>query len=516
MLAFSRKIHLDKQTAVFFLILGLFAVGGIWLLAYSTPFGLGLNDDSIAYIAGARSIMNGQGYREAWLASNGPVTHFPPGFPAILALIGSVTGLDPVRGARALNGLLFGLNIALAGWVSWRMAGSRIAGILVAALILLNSSLLYIHSRAMSEPLYIFLTLLSFLLLDYYFENSQKTWLVVLGIVLGWAYLTRYAALSLLATMMAALLILHEGWRKRLKSLLILILSAIPWILVWSIRNRMEGGNLTNRALDWHPITLENWDLGIKTFADFLAPLQSFRRAIKQIPASFEIILFVIGLSLLIWVLYKGWPYFSRPARATRPETLSFTNALYVIAYMSVLVLAMTLFDPATKFQVRILSPTFVSLYLLLMALGVWLWRKKHPIWKPIIIIFVVGLLGMFARGQVITVQDFRKGGDVFAGEKWYASEAIFAIEQLPPDILILTNEPGVVYLYTGRPAGVLPKEEPGISETKQSVLDGEAVIVLFRVNRVDEATFNYYYQLGWGLYQTDFSNAWMFSAFPK
>jgi len=39
----------------------------------------------------------------------------------------------------------------------------------------------------------------------------------VLGIVLGWAYLTRYAALSLLATMMAALLILHEGWRKRLR-----------------------------------------------------------------------------------------------------------------------------------------------------------------------------------------------------------------------------------------------------------------------------------------------------------
>ena len=248
---FNPKLRLDKQIAVFFLTIGLLAVGGIWLLAYSTPFGLGLNDDSIAYIAGARSIMEGQGYREAWLASNGPVTHFPPGFPAILALIGFVTALDPVRGARALNGLLFGLNIALTGWVGWRMTGSRIVSILASALILLNSSLLYIHSRAMSEPLYIFLMLLSFLLLDIYFERSHNYWLVALGIVLGWAYLARYAALSLLATMIAALLILHQSWRKRLKSVLILILSAGPWILGWSIRNRIVGGNLTNRVLGW-------------------------------------------------------------------------------------------------------------------------------------------------------------------------------------------------------------------------------------------------------------------------
>lgn len=516
MRALTRKLLLDKQTAVFFLTLGLLAVGGIWLLAYSTPFGLGLNDDSIAYIAGARSIMAGEGYREAWLASNGPVTHFPPGFPGLLALIGTITGLDPVRGARALNVLLFGLNVALTGWVGWRMTGSRIAGILGSVLILLSSSLLYIHARAMSEPLYIFLMLLSFMLLDIFFSRSQKRWLVALGIVLGWAYLARYAALSLLATMIAVLLILHESWRKRLNSVLILVLGALPWILGWSIRNRIVGGNLTNRVLGWHPITLENWDLGVKTFAEFLVPSPIVRRTLSQIPVSFEVIMLAIGLSILAWVIYKGWPYFFKPAQGTRPETLSFTNALYVIAYMSVLVLTMTLFDRATKFQVRILSPTFVSLLLLLTALVVWLWRKKHFIWKPVILLFLAGLLGIFAHGQVLNVQNSRKGGDTFAGERWYASEAIYAIEQLPEDVLILTNEPGAVYLYTGRPSGVLPKTEPDISNIKEPVLDGRAVIVLFRVNKADPATLRYFHELGSGLYQTDFSNTWMFSAFPE
>ena len=134
---------------------------------------------------------------------------------------------------------------------------------------------------------------------------------------------------------------------------------------------------------------------------------------------------------------------------------------------MSVLVLTMSLFDPATKFQVRILSPTYISLILLSMALGTWLWREKHLLWKPVLAVCVVGLLFMFANSQVVAVQDFRKGGEAFAGEKWFDSDAIAAIQQLPPDVLILSNEPGAVYLYTGHPSGVLPKK---VSPPRKSI----------------------------------------------
>ena len=79
-----------------FIILGLLAMTGIFLILRATPEGLGLSDDSIGYIAGARSILAGHGYREAWLASNGPVTHYPPLFSSALALIG-LFGLDPLR-----------------------------------------------------------------------------------------------------------------------------------------------------------------------------------------------------------------------------------------------------------------------------------------------------------------------------------------------------------------------------------------------------------------------------------
>ncbi len=159
---------MTKDRVASFLILGLLAILGTFLALYATPQGLSLSDDSIAYIAGARSILNGDGYREAWLASNQPVTHFPPGFSSILALLG-LSGLDPLRGTRFANSLLFGANIFLLGLIGWRMTRSQIAGVLLALIFLFNASMFRVHTAAMSEPLYIFFSLASFLAFAQYF-----------------------------------------------------------------------------------------------------------------------------------------------------------------------------------------------------------------------------------------------------------------------------------------------------------------------------------------------------------
>jgi 4-amino-4-deoxy-L-arabinose transferase-like glycosyltransferase len=516
MLSLQEKLRMQRRTLVFILTLGLLACCGMWLLAYSTPFGLGINDDSIAYIAGARSILSGNGYRAAWLATNSPVTHFPPGFPFALASIGYITGMDPIRGARALNGLIFGINIALTGILGYRMSGSRWAGILAAALTLLSSSFLHIHARAMSEPMYLALMLLAFILLGAYFRRPLARSLILIGALLGIAYLTRYAALALLTTMLAAVLILHAGWRTRIARAVILGLSALPWILAWSIRNRIVGGSYTNRVLGWHPVTVENWGLGVSTIAEFFVPVNPWRKDLASIPGFFEGILLLAGFLLLLWVLYQGLPSLFRPAVADMPKVLPFTQGLYIIIYLLALVTTMTLFDPATRFQVRILSPIYPPLILLLVTSGTWQWKKIQIVGKSVLLLTVAGCLGMFAYGQYRAVQNLRLGGVSFANEKWSDLEAITYLDDLPQNVLILSNEPGVVYLYTGRPSGVLPKTESGITDLKPAVLDGEVVIALFRVNSTDPYTLQYYYDLGGGLYLTDYSNTWIYSDFPE
>src|SRR5512140_149865 len=116
-----------------FVVLVVLSLVGIGLILQATPEGLGLSDDSIGYIAGARSMLAGNGYREAWLASDQPVTHFPPAFPGVLSFIG-LFGLDPLRGARFLNASLFGLNVFVLGILGWRMTKSLPAGLALAGL----------------------------------------------------------------------------------------------------------------------------------------------------------------------------------------------------------------------------------------------------------------------------------------------------------------------------------------------------------------------------------------------
>ena len=157
-----------KSRLASYLTLGLLAVLGAFLIFRATPDGLGLSDDSIAYIAGARSLLAGQGYREAWLETNGFVTHFPPAFSGTLAFIG-LTGADPLNSAHLLNTLLFGVNAALLGLLGWRMTKSSVAGIVLAALFIVNDSLLRVHAVAMSEPLFLFFSALAFLCFDNFF-----------------------------------------------------------------------------------------------------------------------------------------------------------------------------------------------------------------------------------------------------------------------------------------------------------------------------------------------------------
>ena len=128
----SRLVSSRTFSLLFFL--GLISVFGVWLLLYSTPEGLGLNDDSIAYVSGARGILSGEGYRELWLVSKGYLTHFPPGFSAMLAMIGFITRIDPLRVARVMNALFFGGNAFLLGLLCWRGTKSKLAAIFLAAL----------------------------------------------------------------------------------------------------------------------------------------------------------------------------------------------------------------------------------------------------------------------------------------------------------------------------------------------------------------------------------------------
>ena len=477
---------------VSFVALCLIAATGIILVLRATPNGLGLSDDSIAYIAGARSMAAGDGYREAWLASNQPVTHFPPAFSSVLAFFG-LFGADPLRAARWVNALLFGLNAALLGILGWRMTPSLTAGVVLAALFVASGELFSVHAVAMSEPLFIFFSLLAFWMFDLYFERHHHwLWMIACGTLVGMAYLTRYAGLALVVTFIAALLILHTTWKKRLTSSGIFLASFIPWALGWSIRNRLVAGNATNRAFAWHPLTSENIDPGLRVFSDFFIPIEPLRRLIFRQPGVIEAMIALVLGGLLIWVIVTAWRYLQKPQQERTGkearEGLSFTTGLFVFAYLASIVSSMLVFDAATKFRLRILSPVLVSLLILVVVFGIWLRNRR----RDIVVVLTILLLSVSVYKQAVTFNTWAKSELGYASFQWYDSKAMDYLSELPDDVMIYTNEPGAVYLYTGRGCYVLPDRfdsatalardnfEKGVAIMQTDINNGKAVLALF------------------------------------
>lgn len=507
------NIRVTSRFAIFVALLLISAIGFI-LVLLATPEGAGLSDDSIAYVAGARSIVAGHGYREAWLASNQPVTHFPPAFPAALAFFGFL-GIDPLHAARYVNAFLFFLSAGLLGILAWRMTPSLTAGLVIAGLFVLCSDLLQVHAMAMSEPLFIFVSLLSFWMFDLYFERDHHwLWLVACATLVGIAYLTRYSGLALLATFVVALFILHKTWRQKFTSIGIFIAATLPWIFGWALRNQLVADNATNRTFMWHPLTSENLTIGLQTVADAFIPVHAWRREILKQPFIIETLLVLILGAVLVWLVSRAWQYLSgKPPLSLIPSTrakegqgagevISFTTALYIFAYLASIIASMLMFDAATKFRLRILAPTFVSVLIMLIYFGIWL-RNKN---RPLVVVLTIVFLAFSAYKQLNTINEWAKGGFGYASFKWYDAKAMDFLNELPEDVRIYTDEPAAVYLYTGRgnyvlpdrfdSATALPREgfENSLTQMRNEILDGKAVLAIFQggeVNSEDVALFS-------------------------
>ncbi len=460
---------------VFALILGLLTASGIWLLKISTPSGLGLIDDAISYIAAARALLRGQGFTRIWLATaTEPITHWPPFFSFSLATISRIFDIDPYRSARVLNILVFGANAGILGLFGYKMTRSRLASIFLSVLFLSNSALLRLHAQALSEPLYISIGLLAFLAFSCAFENSERKennkWFVLAGLLTGLSYLTRYAALSLLATFILAIVVLRPTWRKRLISLVFFLLGALFPILAWMIRNKFVAGSATNRVVEWHPVTVENAQRGLRAFFSFLVPMQDLRSSWIENYLFLAIILSIIAVALLFWLLWRGWRYFFHQEERSS-EIIPFIMALYIFGYMGSLLVSLSFFDAATPLNDRILSLVYVA-FLVILIFFIHSFFQQGKIARSIFAsALALFLLVSFVVAQVRTVEILQESPTGFASWRWRESTVMETLRNLPDDVEIHTNQPAAVYFWADRPVYRLWDEQPEALQTEDAVL---------------------------------------------
>ena len=195
---------MNKKINLLFPSLGLIGIAGLFLIIWITPHGSGVQPNSIVYINGAKNLLSGKGF-----SNNGnPITHFPPLYSIFLAITNLFVN-NLVQAARILNAILFGINAELVTLAVYLATERRFLPAACALFFFLASApLLEIHAWALSEALFITLSLVCIVLLSKYVIRPTFPLFIASSLSLGFALITRYIGLAFLP---AALLIVYVG-----------------------------------------------------------------------------------------------------------------------------------------------------------------------------------------------------------------------------------------------------------------------------------------------------------------
>jgi 4-amino-4-deoxy-L-arabinose transferase-like glycosyltransferase len=459
---------------VFFLLLCLLALVGIGLLAFVTPYGVGIYVDTLYYVTSARNLLNGIGMGR--LTGTGvykPMTHYPPLYALVLAFV-QVLGFDILDGARWVSMLAFGLVILLSGWIIWQRTGSAFFSLATAGFVMGSGVLLRTFSWAMSEPLYIVFELSGFLLLVAYFKSSRQGWLVAASLAIGLALLTRYVGFSLVAAFTLALLLNRsiKGARRWMDAGIFLSISLLP-SMFWFVRNSLVSGSLANRVVAWHPAGEEKISSLVKAVLSWgLVPQ---RLVINREILAFSLIVLGLVIISLVWLI-RTWP-----KRRCAPAQ-EFTLILSCWAYLGLLAVSLNWIDATTPLDNRILMPVYLTI-LLLLGIGMALLWQRPGFFSRLV---AVGMLFWFSYYTLTrldgAVQDLARDGQDYASLKWKNSPTIqFVREQDPP--LVYTNDVTAIYFLAGKDSVGIPNfrsSEAEFNAMRDNLRSTGGLLVLF------------------------------------
>jgi 4-amino-4-deoxy-L-arabinose transferase-like glycosyltransferase len=437
-----------------YLLILLVVIGGLaaWWLKTATPYGLGLRNDSVQYIFGARNLQAGNGYmRTSGGGELKPITTVPPMFSTAIAAVG-LSGMEAIRSARFLVIALIGLDTILLGYLVYRLTGSVMFSLAGAVLFGFSSVTQEYFAWLMSEPLFVFTWLVCFILYDIFVRSKRRIWLILLGLFCGLAYLTRYIGMTLPITFGLMLLLFEPGWKSRLISICCLVLPFLPFVAGWAIRNTLLIGNPANRTLISHIVTPEKIQFGINNFWDWLLPnsLAGFLEENQSGLYILFLILFSLFLVGICFTLVRAWRRSTAPTQATGSFLGILAVALYCLVYPAMTLFSMSFVDASTVLDHRLLIPFYLAVLILLMAGLAWLFTRKVIAWKIITILVILACVILTALEGRQKVSELSQNGLGFNSVGVRESPTIRYIRQMPPGI-IYTNKAFMVYILTDR-----------------------------------------------------------------
>ena len=208
-----------------------FGVGA--LIVDGLPVGVA-HDDGMYVILG-KALATGQGYRWLHVPGAPPATHFPPGYPAVLAILWWLFPAFPANVIvfKLANALFMGLAATGCFWfVRSRFGMTEIGAATFSIVATLGIPTLTLSALVMSEPLFLSLLLPTLLLAERVLDDDASSLraIVVLALLVGIATLVRTHGIALVAAVALML-----AWRRRLRAAAVFTAIVIVILLPWQL-----------------------------------------------------------------------------------------------------------------------------------------------------------------------------------------------------------------------------------------------------------------------------------------
>ena len=472
------RIGFSINDKVIYLLLILLGLIGIFIINYTTYWGIGLyGSDSFSYISVARSLSEGYGF---YFPSNdygySPLTHFPPMYSITLALF-EIIGLDGVISAKYLNAFLFGFSVFLVGYLIKQTTKSVSFILFGSTLLAISAIFAELYSLAMSEALFLSLTLLGFVFLNKYFFWNNWLYLIIASIILGVSALTRYVGIVNIFTGMAVVLIINRDLKlyRRIVSAFILLFISIAPILIWTLRNLLLTNSINNRGIGYHPLVFKNYLNAFHTFFMWYLPDQ-------VVLGNEKVIVFVITILFVLVISYAIFSNrdklnLSAAGRINLVQLIHPLNLIYIIyavLYLIAIYISKTFFDPGTGMTNRIFSPLLLVSLLLLINILHNFWRSKRRFLQAITILLSIYLLFFSVNKSLRALPEIHENGMGLGRKALHNSQSLKLLSELSTTMPIYNDNPYAVYFYTGRVGFSLNKFSP------EEIQESEAAIAIF------------------------------------
>jgi hypothetical protein len=448
------------------LVLALLVLSLIAIIAviYSTPHGAGGVWDSVTYIGTARNLASGSGFYVPAEVPRIAFTHWPPLYPLLLSLPAH-WGVDPAYSARWINATAWVCTIVLTALIAWTYSGqSYFIGFAAASLVLFSSDMVQINVQALSEPVFIALMMASlFTLLRYSRSGPLGT-----ALLMGAALFTRYAGGFLIVGAILALAFARRKsfpWLAASASLAIAVLPTSLWTVYNVTRTGMAVGQ--DRHILYHPI-------GLRHVRDLLNTVSAW-----FIPASFSdrlrVVLFAPLVGLVIWLMVRGYRKRGND-EFVAPLRLAAVSLFFAVLYIAYLFLTISFVDANTPLDTRLLSPIYPLTVLLLAAcfcLALKMFGSQSVLFRVGSVVCLLIFISNAAR-FVHRLEDFRRNGVGFQTAQWQYPRIFSYVQSLPDNVTLYTDNPELIYFWTGRPSHNLPAKFNLISTLTNPRFDSE------------------------------------------